>query len=245
MKNVFRLYKNMGETPLQCLECFKAAHPEHASLPMTYAGRLDPMAEGELLVLAGGEIRNKEAYLALDKVYECEILFGVATDTYDILGLVTEEDIRPVSRSDAESALAFLVGEREQPYPPYSSKAVEGKPLFSHAREGRNVAAPSRKIAVHDLAFVSWREADEKSLLAEIRRRIGLVSGDFRQAEILCRWEEVLSGERKVSLMKIRATVSSGTYMRSLAVEAGKRLGMPALAWSITRTAILPRHSSS
>jgi len=55
---------------------------------MTYAGRLDPLAEGLLLVLTGEECKNKEKYLGLDKEYEVDVLFGFATDTYDILGKV-------------------------------------------------------------------------------------------------------------------------------------------------------------
>ena len=40
------LYKNLGETPNKCIERFKKENPKYADVPMTYAGRLDPMAEG-------------------------------------------------------------------------------------------------------------------------------------------------------------------------------------------------------
>ena len=53
---------------------------------MTYAGRLDPMASGLLIVLAGEETKNKEKYLNLDKEYLFEVLFGFKTVTYDFLG---------------------------------------------------------------------------------------------------------------------------------------------------------------
>jgi len=52
-KEILNLYKNMGETPLECLERFKVENPKWQGVPMTYAGRLDPMAKGLLLVLAG------------------------------------------------------------------------------------------------------------------------------------------------------------------------------------------------
>ena len=38
-------------------------------------------------MLAGEKVHEKEKYLALDKVYEFEVLFGFATDTYDMLGI--------------------------------------------------------------------------------------------------------------------------------------------------------------
>jgi tRNA pseudouridine55 synthase len=91
MKKVIVLNKKEGETPLSALENFRKKHSEYLDVPMTYAGRLDPMASGALIILAGDEIKNKEKYLALDKEYEFSILFGFSTDTYDILGKVIEK----------------------------------------------------------------------------------------------------------------------------------------------------------
>src|SRR6185436_8316630 len=85
---VLRLCKNLGETPLACIERFRSERPEYAKTNMTYLGRLDPMAEGLLLVLAGNT-KDKQQYLDSDKAYEFEVLWGFETDTYDILGLVT------------------------------------------------------------------------------------------------------------------------------------------------------------
>ena len=62
-------------------------------------GRLDPLAEGVLLILIGDECKNKEKYLGLDKEYEVAIIFGISTDTGDALGLATKEvpshEVRP------------------------------------------------------------------------------------------------------------------------------------------------------
>jgi tRNA U55 pseudouridine synthase TruB len=66
------IHKHIGETPLEALERFRRMQIEKETdldskrnwqiVPMTYAGRLDPMAEGELLILIGDECRNKEKY---------------------------------------------------------------------------------------------------------------------------------------------------------------------------------------
>ena len=50
--------KQIGETPLEALEKVRREHGFDANLPMTYAGRLDPMAEGLLIVLVGEECKN-------------------------------------------------------------------------------------------------------------------------------------------------------------------------------------------
>ena len=43
--------KREGQTPLQALDELRIARPELAEVSLTYAGRLDPMASGKLLVL--------------------------------------------------------------------------------------------------------------------------------------------------------------------------------------------------
>jgi tRNA pseudouridine55 synthase len=58
---------------------------------LSYAGRLDPMAEGVLLCLVGSANARREAYLDLNKEYILDVLFGFSTDTYDILGKVIEQ----------------------------------------------------------------------------------------------------------------------------------------------------------
>jgi len=51
-----------------------------------YAGRLDPMAHGVLVLLVGEENKKREKYEKFVKEYLFQCIFGVATDTYDILG---------------------------------------------------------------------------------------------------------------------------------------------------------------
>ncbi|MEI7424912.1 MAG: hypothetical protein WCK10_02225, partial [Candidatus Staskawiczbacteria bacterium] len=92
MKKIIILNKKEGETPLFALEKFKKSNPKYLDTPMTYAGRLDPMASGVLIILAGDEIKKKEKYLNLDKEYNFSVLFGFNTDTYDILGKVIEKN---------------------------------------------------------------------------------------------------------------------------------------------------------
>ena len=48
--NVIIAYKNIGETPLECLERHRKERSIDKDIPMTYAGRLDPMAEGLMIL---------------------------------------------------------------------------------------------------------------------------------------------------------------------------------------------------
>ncbi|MEZ4200411.1 MAG: hypothetical protein R3B69_02345 [Candidatus Paceibacterota bacterium] len=58
--------------------------------------------------------------------------------------------------------------------------------------------------------------------------------------EVLENWSVWYEYHRKETLQvaTFSCVCSSGTYMRSLAEEIGRKVGMPALAYSITRTTI-------
>ncbi|MCC7469865.1 MAG: hypothetical protein IT284_01870 [Bacteroidetes bacterium] len=217
MEKVLKLYKNLGETPLECLERFRAENSEYADQKMTYAGRLDPMAEGLLVALVGEECKKKDDYLGLDKEYIFEVLFGFQSDSYDILGI-------PKNSEKKDFDIKNFVGKRIQEYPPYSSRT------FEKARSGEEFEAPTKEVEIYSLEKIEEREISAGTALAEISRRVSLVKGDFRQEEILNTWNDLLSGSSenfKVATFKVAC--SSGTYVRSIANE------MSGLAYSIHR----------
>ncbi|MEK7120642.1 MAG: hypothetical protein AAB840_00955, partial [Patescibacteria group bacterium] len=83
---ILNLYKKEGETPLERIRRFTTENPEYKNKKMTYAGRLDPMAEGVLIILTDEDVHIKDNFLRLDKEYEFEVLWAVSSDTHDILG---------------------------------------------------------------------------------------------------------------------------------------------------------------
>ena len=244
MKNVILLNKKEGETPLESLEKFREKNiKKYKDIKMTYAGRLDPMASGLLIILAGEETKNKEKYLSLDKEYEFEILFGFATDTYDILGKVTKKYELSITNYELEKQIknnikSFL-GESLQKYPIYSSKTINGKPLFAYARAGEEVEMPEKKIFIKKLKLEKIIEKNNKKLFKNIEKRIKKVKGDFRQNEILKIWKEELSfQERQFYIANLKVRCSSGTYVRVIANTLGEKIGIGGLAFSIKRTKI-------
>lgn len=241
--------KREGETPLQALGRLRAGRPELSDAPLTYAGRLDPMASGKLLVLVGDECKKRAEYDALDKEYEFEVLCGVSSDTGDILGLAEAHD--DTVRETAMRALASsLEGRLSLPYPAYSSKTVNGTPLFQYALEGRlgEISIPEGDVALYALEYFGERRLPLSAVAREAIARLetfkpertGKPGDDFRKPLILERWERLRKDERECVLHAFRARVSSGTYIRSLASLIAERLGTRGLAWSIRRTAIGP-----
>lgn len=249
IKKVILLNKKEGETPLEALSLFRSEHKLYATLPMTYAGRLDPMAEGLLVILVGEECKNKEKYLNLDKEYEFQVLFGFATDTYDILGKIqhsyilqnTRMSTRDISEKIKQN-IKYFRGKFIQKYPIYSSRTVKGKPLFEYGRDGVGVEIPEREVNVKSLKYLNIRKISSKKLLESIGKRIKKVDGDFRQAEILKIWSQILTAQGESScsynIAKFKIKCTSGTYVRGIANSLGEKMSVPALAYSIKRTKI-------
>lgn len=233
-QEIIVLDKKPGETPLEAIETYKLTHPESKAVPMTYAGRLDPLASGVLLVLAGEARFAKEQYLNLDKEYEVEILLGVGTDTGDVLGLVKEVKNDFTEPSDWSKYLNSFVGKRLEEYPAYSSKTVGGKQLHTLARSGElPETMPKKEIEIYNVEYLGERGIDLTTLQSEVGEKIMSVTGDFRQAEVIASWAEVT--DTKFHLITVTVTCSSGAYMRNLSEKIGQGLGVPALAFNIYR----------
>jgi tRNA pseudouridine55 synthase len=247
---VVSINKALGETPLQALERYRANNPNLERLPLTYAGRLDPMAEGKLIILIGDECKRKDKYTALDKEYEFEILFGFKSDTGDVLGLVEKlKTYVEVRSNDLANTARDFTGEMELSYPVFSSKTVMGKPLFEYALEGRisDIDIPTSSIHLYKIKVLDLRNSSFKDCLFDIENKLSslVLSGDnnykfrsFRRDAVLSKWREILKGDGICTIARFRAVVSSGTYIRSLASEIAKSLGTEGLAYSIRRTKI-------
>lgn len=242
------LEKKIGETPLQTIERFKAAHPRYKDVSATYAGRLDPMASGKLLVLFGEECKKKEQYLGLDKQYDIEVLLGVGSDTGDVLGMITDsKDVALPARPLLISILQKEVGTHERPYPIYSSKTVDGKPLFLYALEGTldSITIPTHEETIYDIRLLDVQTISTSLLETHIKNTLSLtplslepskeLGADFRITEVLQSWNEIFTHTKEYSVLKLRVTCGSGAYMRTLAERIGTNLGSNGLALSIHR----------
>jgi len=272
-QDVFLIWKNLGETPLQALNHLREQEGFDSDIKMTYAGRLDPLAEGQLLILMGEECKNKDKYLGLDKEYEVEILFGANTDTGDVMGIINKQAktakqglaVLAESKGEIDKVLQKFVGKVSWPYPIFSSKTVQGKPLFLWALEGKLSEIgemPTRESEIYELELLGG--SSSKLSVSELREQVhqkinsipkvpeNIVGGkdtkrlgqDFRRVEVLQGWADFFVENSKnqitsFEVIRIRCKCSSGTYMRTLAQKIGEEFGKGALALSIVRTQII------
>lgn len=243
--------KKVGETPLVALERFRVRMDIPEDVPLAYAGRLDPMASGKLLILIGTECKKQTKYHAFDKAYDVELLLGASSDSGDVLGIARAGMQTIVTDADARSVLDSLVGQIELPYPHFSSKAVNGKPLHLWTLEGRlgEITVPIKKSRIYRLSFGGLRTLPKHELLKVIRGKIEslpkvtdprkALGEDFRRDAVREAWKS-FEDEPGVmyQVLSFTCIASSGTYMRSLGEHIGKLLNTCALAYSIHRTAI-------
>ena len=247
------LEKHVGETPLQVLEAWREKHPEYQETPLCYAGRLDPMASGKLLVLIGEECKKQEKYHDLDKEYEIEVLLDVGTDTGDVLGMPIYEGIQSSPKDmEVRSVLKNEIGTKIVPYPAFSSKTVHGKPLFLYALQGEleNIEIPTHEERIYGIRLLKRESLSKEAVHKRIQSYLSLVprtmepskelGADFRQDTIRETWTELFAAmpNREFTVLKLRVSCASGTYMRTLAERIGTELRTSALALSIRRTRI-------
>lgn len=248
MKNLINIYKPIGQTPLQLINRLKEKYPKYQDKKIAYAGRLDPLAHGVMILLVEPETKNAKRYQNLDKEYEFDVLFGLETDTYDVLGQIRNSKLEILNKLQIpnhklQTILERTVGKQKQPYPPFSSKTVKGKPLFWWARNDRlsEIEIPKKEIEIYSLVLKKLRTEERKRLRNTIINKVKLVKGDFRQDQILDSWKTFFKNTsyKKFTIAKIIISCSSGTYVRSIAHNLGKEFtSCGAIALEIKRTKV-------
>ena len=121
-----------------------------------HSGTLDPLATGVLVIGVGKATKLLNYLDNHDKTYVAEALFGIQTDSYDILGKTLNENhnIKP-SNSDIDNALLILKEQKTQIPPIYSAIKVNGKKLYDYAKNGEKVEILPRNINIYSLRRVS------------------------------------------------------------------------------------------
>jgi len=246
--------KQIGETPLAALARLRRERGIPEEVPLTYAGRLDPLATGKLLVLIGRACKNAHRYRALDKEYTLRVLVGVSSDTGDLLGIPILHEPRVLAHTNSEilATLRTLEGTHTVPYPAYSSKTVGGIPLWKHALTGTlsSITVPTTTSTYYRIRLLGHETFDTSTLSSFVTERLASVipssmyrgvGDDFRLPAVCTAWKslcESLPPNAICSVLTLSVTCSTGTYMRTLADTVAVALGAHGLALSIERTII-------
>jgi tRNA pseudouridine55 synthase len=238
-------------SPVQAIERARALDPALKDRSIGYAGRLDPLATGLLVLLLDERNKSAHEFNHLDKRYEVEVVFGVRTDSFDLLGLAERVELGALDgdgdgavRAMIEARVRALEGTRMQQYPPWSSVRVRGRPAFYWAHRGLVPEGgwPERERTVHAATVLSRAAIDGEALIDRAIEDVREVSGAFRQEQLVERWTSLrpLMAGRSLPVVRIAVECSSGTFMRSLANLLGESMGTGAVATVIHRTRVGP-----
>ncbi len=201
------LDKPLGLGSTQGVSAVKRALREggYAKAKVGHGGTLDPLASGVLPIALGEATKLAGRMLDSDKVYDFTIQFGVETDTLDAEGkAVAESKVRP-ALAQLEAVLPRFTGPIEQVPPAYSALKVDGERAYDLARAGEEVVLKSRAVTIYALEVVP----------SPHERRVG----------VALEHAAVRSAETPLQDITLRAHVSKGTYIRSLARDIARALG--------------------
>jgi tRNA pseudouridine55 synthase len=177
-----------------------------------HTGTLDPFATGVLVLLLGKATRLAQFLSGEDKEYDAIIRMGYATDTGDRTGTPidgpTTTGAGTFGEQQIETALASLRGWIDQVPPMFSAKKRGGRKLYELARRGEAVDREPVRVCIHEFTAIKTEGQLVKDNLDG--------TFDFR-AHVVC---------------------SSGTYVRTLAEDFGKRLSVGAHLAELRRTRV-------
>lgn len=185
-----------------------------------HAGTLDPNATGLLIVGVGRESTKKLSEIAKDKkTYRAEIYLGEERDTDDAKGETVEVPQQVRSSHGAKSVRDDKVGLNSLPT---LSKSQVEEVLRSFVGEQEQIPP----------AYSAIKIKGKKAY--EIARKGGIPELSPRKITI----HSIKLLEYEFPILKIETEVSSGTYIRALARDIGRKLGAGAYLKNLRRTKI-------
>lgn len=210
---------------------------EHFNTLSSHTGTLDPLAEGVVIILLGDARLKKYEYTHWPKTYVFEIVFGLATDSYDAMGFVKAKNGKYPSEKECEEVCSKFIGQYSQKVPIYSAVKVKGRKLFEWGHSGEKPSEiPIKKGEIFLLKLLDYRKIGEKTVVENILSRLRKIKGNFRQEPIISQWEKLRNAPAKWVVAKFEVKMTKGLYVRSLSQDICRRLKCKGFTYSIKRT---------
>lgn len=181
-----------------------------------HAGTLDPLATGLMILGVGPGTKKLTDLIKLDKEYVAEVLIGEKRTTGDMEGEISES-VESVTLTPQQimTAAVSLVGLQTLPVSAYSAIKRDGVAMYKRARIAEKTGVPVADVPIRDMhVMTAVVEHIEAAFVDTSMTTVSRV------------------------LVRIRFLVGSGTYIRSLAEELGRRLGYPATLRNLRRTKV-------
>lgn len=175
---------------------------------MGHGGTLDPLATGLMIIGVEKGTKKLADYLKLDKEYIAEVRVGEWRSTGDLEGEILEE--RDCTSLDEDKVKKIL------------SEML-----------GTLALPVSAYSAIKKDGTPLYKRARKAEKTGEVIEDLPVRTMQVHEAEL----QGITCAENRC-VLTVRFFVASGTYIRSLAEELGKRLGYPATLQNLRRTKI-------
>jgi tRNA pseudouridine55 synthase len=230
-----------------------------------HGGTLDPMATGVLIIGVNRATRLLTYVIGAQKSYTATIRLGEATVTDDAEGDVTATASTAGITDDAvRAALAARTGEIDQVPSAVSAIKINGQRAYKRVRDGENVELPPRRVTVYRLDVLAIRRPPAPDALDRGALDRGALDRGALDRGALDRGAldrgapdaDALDGDtpdrgasdrdvldlrlhpRQVIDVDVDVTCSSGTYIRAIARDLGRALGVGGHLTALRRTAV-------
>lgn len=123
-----------------------------------FAGTLDPMASGLLIMASGKATKFLDAFHSLEKVYEAQIELGKISDTFDAEGNIkTKKQKKIIKKEQIEKIIQkYFTGSIFQTPPIFSAKKIKGQKAYDLARQGKEVKLKPIKIIINEIKILKY-----------------------------------------------------------------------------------------
>jgi tRNA pseudouridine(55) synthase len=223
-----------------------------------FTGRLDPLAQGVMILLTDDDVKSVSNYLSSDKVYSFKLILGISTISHDPMSEI--KDIKDMSyflslyKVDIEKYLEeFKKTYLKQEFPLVSSKTVlhNGirKPLWWFYKNGvkrEEIVLPIKDIKIYEYDVNGISYINSVDMFNSFIERIELIQDEKIKSDLITeKWIEMYNDliikypTNKFIQIDLKMKVSSGFYIRKFCEDFGEYIGVPALAFDITRDEVI------
>ena len=249
LNGIINIYKERGYTSHDVVARLRGITGQRK---MGHTGTLDPDAEGVLPVCLGTATKACDVLTDKTKSYETVMLLGIATDSQDISGKITERadeaELRKLTDEQIREAIMSMVGEYDQLPPMFSAVRLGGQRLYEMARAGKEVERRTRRVEISSIDITSdivRRRADEEFRADDLydnsrmKKYIGRARDEQGRFERTsgCIYNE-MDADSYVIRVAFAIECSKGTYVRTVCNDIGEKLGVHACMERLVRTRV-------
>ena len=246
------VYKPPGILGTQIANTYKQKYNKNK---VCICGKLDPMAEGQLLLLYDEYCKQMNNYLGHSKTYQFTVLWGFKTSSDDTLGLINNTRLinsNNINYEYIKSQLQDFTGTYNQKFHKYSAKPVhnnygEKHSLWDWTNQNRldEIIIPSKSVHVNYIKQLKTEKKNFNELkhnIISILEKIDTTNNTFCKNDAINNWNnfnyENLYNTNDVYITTFEAYVSTGYYIRQFISDFGEKTGLLGTALNINRIKI-------